>query len=197
MQLRVQQLLPIVLILLYSGELHGAERGTVPARDAGTAPARDAGTAPAPAPRPQPAEPATADVKQLALEDILPENERTGYDAAPPPPMHDYLSGEYGPACDAERLLQRQQGARRQDRQAAGVPGAPRGRRQRPYFGACIHAPPPPNQIVFVKFEKGIALDSVYAAHWTTGRLETQSRNTRYGAAAYTLRAQQAEVYQY
>ena len=86
MQLRVQQLLPIVLILLYSGELHGAERGTVPARDAGTAPA--------PAPRPQPAEPATADVKQLALEDILPENERTGYDAAPPPPMHDYLSGE-------------------------------------------------------------------------------------------------------
>lgn len=38
-----------------------------------------------------------------------------------------------------------------------------------PYFGACIHVPPPAsNQIVYVTFEEGIPLDNIYDAIWVT-----------------------------
>ncbi|HCG90056.1 MAG TPA: DUF3299 domain-containing protein, partial [Alteromonas macleodii] len=43
-----------------------------------------------------------------------------------------------------------------------------------PYFGACIHVPPPPsNQIVYVKFEEGVRIDNIYDAIWVTGELST------------------------
>jgi hypothetical protein len=67
-----------------------------------------------------------------------------------------------------------------------------------PYFGACIHVPPPPpNQMVYVTMEKGISLDSMYAAYWITGRMSTKSRSTSLGAAAYTLAGTQAEEYKF
>jgi hypothetical protein len=67
-----------------------------------------------------------------------------------------------------------------------------------PYFGACIHVPPPPpNQIVYVTSDKGIALDSIYEAYWITGVLKLENRSTRLGAAAYSVKAEKVEIYKY
>ena len=39
-----------------------------------------------------------------------------------------------------------------------------------PYFGACIHMPPPPpNQIIHVKYPQGLQLDALYNPFWITG----------------------------
>lgn len=67
-----------------------------------------------------------------------------------------------------------------------------------PYFGACIHVPPPPpNQIIFVRIEQGMKVDSMYGAYWLTGRLTARARQTRYGSAAYTLVATAYQEYDY
>jgi hypothetical protein len=67
-----------------------------------------------------------------------------------------------------------------------------------PYFGACIHVPPPPpNQIVYVRMSKGIALDSIYEAYWITGRMKVSRKATRLGASAYQLDASKVEIYKY
>ncbi len=67
-----------------------------------------------------------------------------------------------------------------------------------PYFGACIHVPPPPpNQIVYVTSPKGIALDSIYEAYWITGTMKMENKSTRLGAAAYSLVADKVEIYKY
>ncbi|MCG7535713.1 DUF3299 domain-containing protein [Pseudoalteromonas sp. OOF1S-7] len=42
-----------------------------------------------------------------------------------------------------------------------------------PYFGACIHVPPPPpNQIVHVKIKNGVPIDSLYDAITVTGTMK-------------------------
>jgi hypothetical protein len=67
-----------------------------------------------------------------------------------------------------------------------------------PYFGACIHVPPPPpNQMVYVVMDRGISLDSMYAAYWITGKMSTKSRTTALGAAAYVLAGTKAEEYKF
>ena len=36
-----------------------------------------------------------------------------------------------------------------------------------PYFGACLHMPPPPpNQILYVEYEEGIAVENLYDPYW-------------------------------
>ena len=65
-----------------------------------------------------------------------------------------------------------------------------------PYFGACIHVPPPPpNQIVFVRMKQGISMDSIYDAQWITGRLKTSVYESQMASAAYTLDGDKAEIY--
>lgn len=65
-----------------------------------------------------------------------------------------------------------------------------------PYFGACIHSPPPPaNQIVFVLPKTGVkgfrAMDTV----WVTGRLVTTRQSSFMGASGYRLDASTVERY--
>ena len=56
-----------------------------------------------------------------------------------------------------------------------------------PYFGACIHyPPPPPNQIVYVTSDEPIELESTWAPIWATGVLATETRTSQYAAASYT-----------
>jgi uncharacterized protein len=67
-----------------------------------------------------------------------------------------------------------------------------------PYFGSCIHVPPPPpNQIVYVRTSARTPIDSIYDAYWITGKLHVQTRTTRLGATAYELAADKIEVYKY
>jgi len=57
-----------------------------------------------------------------------------------------------------------------------------------PYFGACIHTPPPPsNQIIYVKTEIPIAESLLEDAIWVSGRLSIDSADTDLAVAGYTL----------
>ncbi len=48
-----------------------------------------------------------------------------------------------------------------------------------PFVGACIHVPPPPPiQIIYVKFPEGYKSRALYDAVWVTGRLAT--KNAKY-----------------
>ena len=67
-----------------------------------------------------------------------------------------------------------------------------------PYFGACIHyPPPPPNQIVYVILDEPVEVESTWEPIWVTGELKTEFRGSSLGAAGYTMRADQIEVYEY
>ncbi len=57
-----------------------------------------------------------------------------------------------------------------------------------PYFGACIHVPPPPsNQIVLVSAVPGVQVDRLFAPVNVTGRLLVESANTDLADAGYKL----------
>lgn len=47
-----------------------------------------------------------------------------------------------------------------------------------PYFGACIHVPPPPpNQIIYVKFPKGAPVQELWDVIYLVGTLKTETVN--------------------
>ena len=57
-----------------------------------------------------------------------------------------------------------------------------------PYFGACIHLPPPPpNQIVYSVFEKGLKVDVLHEPFWVSGVLHTTLMENDIAKAAYTM----------
>ena len=57
-----------------------------------------------------------------------------------------------------------------------------------PYFGACVHVPPPPsNQIVYVKFTEGVPIDNLYDAVWVSGTLSTESWSGDIASVGYSL----------
>ena len=63
-----------------------------------------------------------------------------------------------------------------------------------PYFGACIHVPPPPsNQIVYVKFEEGVRIDNIYDAIWVTGELSTDGWKGDIASVGYRLTGEAVE----
>lgn len=65
-----------------------------------------------------------------------------------------------------------------------------------PYFGACIHMPPPPpNQIIFINYPQGLTVDSIYEAFWISGVLSTSIIENEMGKAAYTMEMQSFEIY--
>lgn len=66
-----------------------------------------------------------------------------------------------------------------------------------PYFGACIHTPPPPpNQIVYVTAEKALDFGEIWAPIWAVGVLRTRQHLNGLGDAAYTLEIQRWEKYE-
>jgi uncharacterized protein len=144
-------------------------------------------------------------VKTLDWDELLPPDQRDGFGAAPPAPMHDYL-GERGArveqsgSFDANLALN---GARVKipgfvvPLEIAGD-GIVRTFFLVPYFGACMHVPPPPpNQIVYVKSVAGLKLETLYDPMWVTGRLRVESKSFRIGASAYTLESEAVEPYRY
>lgn len=57
-----------------------------------------------------------------------------------------------------------------------------------PYFGACVHVPPPPsNQIVYVTFAEGVPIDNLYDAVWVTGTLSTDGWQGDIASVGYRL----------
>ena len=66
-----------------------------------------------------------------------------------------------------------------------------------PYFGACIHLPPPPpNQIVYIDYPEGLAVDDIYQAFWLSGILHTDLVENDLASSAYSLTLKKLEVYE-
>jgi hypothetical protein len=150
---------------------------------------------------------ASAAAQQIDWIELVPAEQRATFDPAPPPPVHDYLTGESG-GLAAQQPLDFSVNMELEGKEIR-IPGfvVPLELDEEgnvtefflvPYFGACIHVPPPPpNQMLYVKMKQGIKLDSMYSAYWITGKLSAKTRSTRLGAAAYTLAGAAYEEYKF
>lgn len=70
-----------------------------------------------------------------------------------------------------------------------------------PYFGACIHVPPPPpNQLIYVEnsdLAKKIDVHNMYTPFWLTGYLEIKQTQHELGLAAYTIKMTNLNEYRW
>jgi len=65
-----------------------------------------------------------------------------------------------------------------------------------PYFGACLHMPPPPpNQIIFVETEHSFPLNALYDPVWISGKLSTELFEDQIATSAYTMQMAYFELY--
>ncbi|WIE49969.1 DUF3299 domain-containing protein [Pseudomonas sp. GM17] len=66
-----------------------------------------------------------------------------------------------------------------------------------PYFGACIHVPPPPsNQIVHVKSAVGVKLDELYQPYWIEGPMQVKASTSDIADAGYQMEAEKIYMYE-
>ena len=66
-----------------------------------------------------------------------------------------------------------------------------------PYFGACIHVPPPPaNQMIHVFPKKALKNSQIMGPVWAVGTLETAMSSTAFGGVGYRMKAESVEPYQ-
>ncbi|NQZ29973.1 MAG: DUF3299 domain-containing protein [Oceanospirillaceae bacterium] len=66
-----------------------------------------------------------------------------------------------------------------------------------PYFGACFHVPPPPeNQIIYVKFEQGIALTELWDVVYVVGVLQAEDSSHEMAEAGYVMQGMRIEEYE-
>jgi uncharacterized protein len=66
-----------------------------------------------------------------------------------------------------------------------------------PYFGACIHVPPPPpNQIVYVKLKKPFNLRSMADPYWVIGTISTKRWSGDVADTDYVMTGERLEVFQ-
>ena len=67
-----------------------------------------------------------------------------------------------------------------------------------PYFGACLHTPPPPpNQIIFVTSNPPAKIPDIYDPVWLEGSLTTGRFDTEMGNSAYELALTNIELYEF
>lgn len=65
-----------------------------------------------------------------------------------------------------------------------------------PYFGACIHyPPPPPNQIIYVSVKDGLSVNDIQHPYWVEGTLSTTLTENELAISAYSLQADNVILY--
>lgn len=65
-----------------------------------------------------------------------------------------------------------------------------------PYFGACVHMPPPPaNQMVYARVRTGVVPLSLFAPVWLEGTLRITRVQSVYGAASYRMTVESITPY--
>ena len=65
-----------------------------------------------------------------------------------------------------------------------------------PFFGACIHVPPPPpNQVIHVTSSNGVKLENLYTPHWVSGVVNSVFIENEIASATYAMDAVDVEVY--
>ncbi len=66
-----------------------------------------------------------------------------------------------------------------------------------PYYGACIHVPPPPpNQIIHVKYEEGFTLEALYEPVWIEGTLKIEKTENDVASSSYSIAAENVTPYE-
>jgi len=66
-----------------------------------------------------------------------------------------------------------------------------------PYFGACIHVPPPPaNNTVHVVLDSTVKNVGSMDAVWVSGQIKVERADTEWGVAGYRLEGQRVDPYQ-
>ena len=66
-----------------------------------------------------------------------------------------------------------------------------------PYFGACLHMPPPPpNQIILVDYPKGFKIDGLSTPFWISGELSTTLSENELAVSAYSMHMDNYELYE-
>ncbi|WP_375741262.1 DUF3299 domain-containing protein [Pseudomonas boanensis] len=149
-----------------------------------------------------------SEVRELTWSEMIPA------DAPPPPPpaaihdlsqLSDALAAESGPA--ATQQSPSAPVVKALDGQEVKLPGyivpldvTEAGRVTEfllvPYFGACIHVPPPPsNQIVHVTSELGVLMDALYQPFWIEGPLQVKPTSSELAEAGYQMEA--SKIYPY
>ena len=57
--------------------------------------------------------------------------------------------------------------------------------------------PPPPNQIIHVRFEEGVSLDDSYEPHMVMGELTSEVTRNNLADSAYSIVAEGVDIYTY
>ncbi|WP_327438993.1 DUF3299 domain-containing protein [Pseudomonas donghuensis] len=66
-----------------------------------------------------------------------------------------------------------------------------------PYYGACIHVPPPPsNQIVHIFSEIGVKVEDLYQPYWIEGQMQVKATSSELADAGYQMEAEKIYVYE-
>ncbi|MHC6223754.1 DUF3299 domain-containing protein [Pseudomonas sp. X10] len=66
-----------------------------------------------------------------------------------------------------------------------------------PYYGACIHVPPPPsNQIVHIFSEIGVRIEDLYQPYWIEGRMQVKPSSSELADAGYQMEAEKIYAYE-
>lgn len=151
---------------------------------------------------------ATAEIRELRWSELVPA------DAPPPAPpaaMHDLsqladvLAAENGPAAAQQHpnapVVQALDGL--EVRLPGYIVPLEISEQERvvefllvPYFGACIHVPPPPsNQIVHATSEPGVKVEQLYQPFWIEGLLRVEPASSELAEAGYSMQAQRVFPY--
>ncbi|OLQ85091.1 hypothetical protein BIY21_19535 [Vibrio ponticus] len=131
--------------------------------------------------------------------DLIPESERNQFDAMGMPMVSDHSGGA---------MQQSKVGTVRQELNGSKVkiPGFViplEGDDEKitefllvPYFGACIHVPPPPpNQIIYVKFPSGAPIQQLWDVIYVIGTLKTETLNHELAETAYLIEGTEIAEY--
>jgi len=66
-----------------------------------------------------------------------------------------------------------------------------------PYFGACIHVPPPPaNQIIYGRLDEPIDMVNIWDAFWMEGTLNIEDVSNETADSAYTMDVEALRLYE-
>jgi hypothetical protein len=66
-----------------------------------------------------------------------------------------------------------------------------------PYYGACIHVPPPPsNQIVHIVSEMGVRIEDLYQPYWIEGTMQVKASSSELADAGYQMEAEKIYAYE-
>lgn len=144
-----------------------------------------------------------AEIRDLAWAELIPAGSPR---LAQPMISHDGLTGEQGPL--APQQMPNAPVVKALDGLLVRLPGYmvpletnPKGQVTEfllvPYFGACIHVPPPPsNQIIHVRFPRGVVQEALFQPFWIEGLLQVAQTKSELAETGYSMSASQVYPYE-